>query len=139
MLTPEQIAGESEHSHQAALFAWAALNVKQYPQLKWLYAVPNGFYSTSGQKAKMKAEGLRDGVPDVFLPVPKLSATVNIKEILWCGLYIEMKREKYRNAKDGGCSPEQLEWREHLLYSGYSWCVAYNWEEARNYILEYLK
>lgn len=69
-ITPEQLAKSgSEHGEQSALFAWAADNVEQYPQLKWLFAVPNGFYGDSGQKGKMKAEGLRKGVPDVVLPV----------------------------------------------------------------------
>ena len=59
MITPEQLAAcGSESGHQKALFRWAAMNIATYPQLKWLYAVPNGFFSTPGQKAKMKAEGL---------------------------------------------------------------------------------
>lgn len=134
MILPERIAGETEHSQQAAIFCWAALNIKQYPQLKWLFAVPNGFFSSPGQKAKMKAEGLKDGVPDVVLPWPNFTYGDRGAS----GLYIEMKREKYRNAKDGGCSLEQLEWLDYLNEAGYKAVVCYNWEEARDVIKEYL-
>lgn len=144
-ITPEQLAKSgTEHGHQAALFQWAALNIKEYPQLKWLYAVPNGFYAAdsakgygSGQKGKMKAEGLRDGVPDVCLPVPVKWPNDHL--LRYCGLYIEMKREKYRTAKDGGCSEEQLKWLAYLPAAGYKAVVCYNWEEAVTVIKEYLK
>ncbi len=138
-ITPEQLAKSgTEHGEQAALFQWAALNIKEYPQLKWLYAVPNGFFSTAGQKAKMIAEGLRDGVPDVALPVIKWIVVENVVKIEWPGLYIEMKIEKRRNQKDGGCSEDQLEWLDYLNSVGYKAVVCYGWEEARDRILEYL-
>ena len=126
----------SEHAIQTALFAWAALETKNYPQLKWLYAVPNGFFASSGQKSKMKAEGLRDGVPDLMLPVPK-KAVFNIATT-YHGLYIEMKRDKYRNRENGGCSEDQLKWLAYLNEAGYKAVVCYSWEEARDIILEYL-
>jgi hypothetical protein len=137
-LTPNQLARDSEHSQQVALFAWAALETKNYPQLKWLYAVPNGFFASSGQKSKMKAEGLRDGVPDLFLPVPINLYVQDNSMSMWAGLYIEMKREIYRTRKDGGCSEDQLKWLAYLNEVGYKAVVCYGWEEARDTILEYL-
>ncbi len=137
MLSPEDLAGDSEHSQQKALFCWAALNKHQYQQLEWLYAVPNGFFASSGQKGKMKAEGLRDGVPDLFLPVIKHSFKLG-PDIQFCGLYIEMKREIYRNRKDGGCSEDQLKWLAYLNEAGYKAVVCYGWEEAKKAIEEYL-
>lgn len=147
LITPEQLAKSgTEHGEQTALFQWAALNIKEYPQLKWLYAVPNGFYAAdsakgygSGQKGKMKAEGLRDGVPDVALPVPVFDwDDIRLKYCKYHGLYIEMKIEKRRNQKDGGCSEDQLEWLDYLNKAGYKAVVCYNWEEAVNVIEEYL-
>ncbi len=136
LISPEQLAKSgTEHGEQTALFQWAALNIKLYPQLKWLYAVPNGFFSTAGQKAKMKAEGLRDGVPDVWLPVPRMDWSNN----KYAALVIEMKIEKRRNQKDGGCSEEQLEWLDYLNKAGYKAVVCYSWIEARDTIIEYLK
>ena len=142
MITPEQLAAcGSESGHQKALFCWAALNIATYPQLKWLYAVPNGFFSTPGQKAKMKAEGLRDGVPDICLPVICYHDNrPNVwSEIAFCGLYIELKIEKRRNQKNGGCSEEQLEWLAYLNEAGYKAVVCYSWIEAVEVIKEYLK
>ena len=138
MITPEQLAAcGSESGHQKALFCWAALNIATYPQLRWLYAVPNGFFSTPGQKAKMKAEGLRDGVPDICLPVSYEPFDIQL-ENRYHGLYIELKIEKRRNQKNGGCSDEQLEWLAYLNEAGYKAMVCYGWEEAREAIKEYL-
>ena len=132
MISPEQLAASgTEHGEQTALFAWSALNIKQYPQLKWLYAVPNGFFSTPGQKAKMKAEGLRDGVPDICLPYPRYGT-------MELGLFIELKIEKRRNQKNGGCSEDQLEWLAYLNEAGYKAVVCYGWQEAVTTIKEYL-
>lgn len=133
MITPDQLAASgSEHAIQTALFQQAALEIKNYPQLHWLYAVPNGFFSSAGQKAKMKAEGLSDGVPDIMLPYPKWG------EQHYCGLYIEMKREKYRNYEYGGCSVEQQEWLAYLNEAGYKAQVCYGWREAWDCIVNYL-
>lgn len=134
MITPEQIAKSgTEHGQQAALFQWAALNIKQYPQLKWLFAVPNGFYSTPGQKAKMKAEGLKDGVPDVLLPVrSRWTMGSGWVEFRYNGLAIEMKVGKNKTSK------EQEEWIDHLENMNWQCHVCYSWEEARDKIMEYL-
>lgn len=146
MITPDQLAANgSEHSIQVALFQWAALESKNYPQLKWLYAVPNGFFASSGQKGKMKAEGLRDGVPDLFLPLPTTNQKLYPNEHgdgynykIYHGLYIEMKREIYRNRANGGCSEDQLKWLAYLNEAGYKAVVCYSLEEARDTILRYL-
>ena len=136
MITPEDLCKSgSEHGHQQALFCWASLNIDKYPQLQWLYAIPNGFFATPGQKAKMKAEGLKDGVPDVCLPVPRYDSWLGA---WWHGLYIELKIIKRRNHKDGGCSKDQLEWIDYLTKADYRCHICYGWEDARDKILEYL-
>lgn len=133
MITPEQLAKSgSEHGHQAALFLWAALNKDQYPQLKWLFAVPNGFFANSGQKAKMKAEGLKDGVPDVWLPFIMPHKVHSVITGICCGLVIEMKVKKNKTSED------QDKWIEHLSKHYWKCCVCYSWEEARDRILEYI-
>ncbi len=131
LIRPEDIAGDSESSQQKALFAWAALSVGTYPQLAFMFAVPNGFFATIAQKGKMKAEGLRSGVPDVFLPAQG-------NGIPYLGLFIEMKIEKYRNRKNGGCSGEQIKFMNYATNAGYYCRVCYNWEEARDVIISYL-
>ncbi|SRR6266852_1074709 len=127
MLTPEQIAGDSETSQQQALFAWAGLNQKTYPQLKWLHAIPNA------NSHRMVAEGVRGGIPDVCLPWPKI-----IADYWWHGMYIEMKTQKRRNQKNGGLSEDQIKFIDYARSVGYQVEVCYGWEQARDRIMEYL-
>ena len=77
-MTPGQLAkSDSEAAHQTALFAWAALQVKRWPELRWLHHIPNG--GSRGDDAKsrairggqLKAQGVRTGVSDVSLPVKR--------------------------------------------------------------------
>lgn len=132
IIMPEDLAGDSESSQQKALFAWAALNVGKYPQLAYMFAVPNGFFATIAQKGKMKAEGLRSGVPDIFLPCQGIN-------IPYLGLFIEMKLEKYRNHKNGGCSEQQIDFINYATSAGYYCKVCYNWEEARDTLINYME
>lgn len=68
-----------EDAEQTALFDWA----KHYPVLDWLFAVPNGGKRNKFEAARLKRQGVKAGVYDVFLPVP-------VKP--YAGLWIEMKR-----------------------------------------------
>ena len=123
-VTPEQLAASgSEDGHQAALFCWAAANTAQYPQLKWLFAIPNGGSRHIAEATKMVATGLRKGVPDVFLPWPNYG---------YAGLFIEMK------IKEGKISKDQNEWINYLSNSGYKAIVCWSWEEAKKELLDYL-
>jgi hypothetical protein len=135
LITPEQIAGESEDSHQAAYFAWCGLNQSKYPELKWFHAIPNGGSRHKAEAIKMVATGLRGGVLDIFGPVP--IATELGK--MYAGLYIEMKRENRRKRRDGGLSEEQLEFIAFALRMGYYVDVCYNWIEARDITIKYLE
>jgi len=137
MITPEQLSNpEVEDAEQSALFAWAAINRDKYQMLKWLHAIPNN------NKHRQVATGVRGGVPDILLPWP--SRRLDYQgfpedfKYGYHGLYIEMKIEKRRNHKNGGCSDEQLKWIEYLLSVGYQCHVCYGWQEARDRILEYL-
>lgn len=114
----------TEHAEQAALFDWIAFNQHHYPELKRLYAIPNaGAGAQSGQAGKMKAEGVKAGVPDLFLPLPMRG---------WHGLYIEMK------ALDGTLAPAQVDWLDYLNAEGYAAAVCYGWESARAVLVDYI-
>jgi hypothetical protein len=133
MITPDQLSNpDVEASEQKALMAWAAIARKDYPQLKWLHAIPNA------NQHRLIAEGVRGGVPDVCLPYPVWHNPTEIYKKFYSGLYIEMKIEKRRKQKNGGCSDDQLEWYEYLISVGYQCYVCYGWQEARDRILEYL-
>lgn len=126
MIKPEDLAKSgSEDAHQAALFCWCNLNLHLYPQLKWLFAIPNGGYRDKITAGKLKATGVKSGVPDICLPCPTWTHKI--------GLFIELKVGKNKTSEN------QNEWIEYLKNAGYDVYVCYGWEDARDRIVEYLK
>lgn len=123
-MTSEQLAvSGTESGHQRAVFCWAALNVVKYPELKWMHAIPNGGKRDKITGGVMKAEGVKSGVADIFLPVMRR---------MWSGLYIEMKK------KDGKISTEQKEFGAFVQSQSFGFVVCYSWTDAVNCIQEYL-
>lgn len=120
----------SEATHQKVIFIWAALNTDKYPQLKWLHAIPNA------DSHRQVAEGVRAGVSDLMLPYPT-KAMLDCADC-YSGLYIELKTEKRRNQKNGGCSDDQLKFIDYANSVGYKAVVCYGWLEAVKAIEEYL-
>lgn len=114
----------SEHAIQAAFIRWTNLVIHQYPALENLFAIPNGGlrpykidkqgrrYSAVGRK--MKAEGVKEGPPDLLLLVARLG---------YHGLGIETKRP------GGRLSPAQQDWHERLTREGYFVKTCYSVEE----------
>ena len=107
------------------MFEWAAFQECVWPELRLLHAIPNGGKRDKVTAARLKAEGVKPGVPDVCLPVPRGDTH---------GLYIEMKRRK-----GGSVSADQLKWLDNLMRQGYECHVCRGCEEARQVILDYLK
>lgn len=126
LITPEQLAATgSEHGEQAAVFQWAALNRPTYPELEWLFAIPNGGWRGHIVTAmKIKAEGVKRGVPDMALLQPRGQ---------YHGCLIEMKRET-----KGETSDAQDKWADHLRLVGYSVYVCHGWKAAVAALQDYL-
>ncbi len=138
MITPESLAKSgTEDGHQSALFCWAQINQSIYPQLKWLFAIPNGGYRDKITAGKLKATGVKSGVPDICLPVAVTKYYPN-SHGHFGGLYIELKRPDSVGKKAGFVSIEQHEWLNFLKSQGYAVHVCYGWENARDRIVEYL-
>lgn len=115
----------SEDCEQAWLFQWAKRNEGQYPELALLFAVPNGGHRSKRQGALLKLTGVKKGVPDTFLPVPRGE---------YHGLWVEMKSL----SKSARVSPEQRKWIADLKDQGYRAAVCRGFEAARDEILAYL-
>lgn len=111
----------SEHDHQVAVIKWFDLQYRKHAGR--LFAIPNGGQRHVIVAAKLKAEGVRRGVPDLFLPVP-------LKD--WFGLFVEMKKEK------GRLTPEQQDWIDYLNDAGYCAVVCRGFDEAREAITKYM-
>lgn len=116
----------SEHDEQVALFQWAAIFSGQVAELTLLFAVPNGGQRHKAVAAKLKAEGVKSGVPDVMLPVARGG---------YHGLFVEMKRA---NGVPSDVSDLQAQWHHTLRYRDYQVVVAFGFDQARAAILKYL-
>jgi VRR-NUC domain len=115
----------SEFEHQSILMQWANLQSRQFPDLQWLFAIPNGGYVLSKAAAgKLKAAGLKSGYPDLALDVARGT---------YYGLRIEMKRTQRSRVE-----PHQHEWHLRLIEQGYKVVVCFGWEEARDTLVTYL-
>ncbi len=135
----------SEHDEQKALFQWADSMVAsgRIPELANLFSIPNGAWTRNVAMAvKLKEEGLRNGVPDIFLAVPvlkrisswkklhkKIEAEVNL---FYNGLFIEMKFGTNQ------LTSAQKDWAVRLVFNNYEHCVCYSWVEAVRCIIDYL-
>lgn len=97
----------TEDEEQMAVVEWARLQMGRWPELEWLYHIPNGGKRGKIEAARFKAMGVKAGVPDLCLPVPMGR---------YHGLYIEMKRRE-----GGKLSSDQRRWIEGLRANGY--CV----------------
>ena len=69
-----QIPCPQESAEQTWIFRWAAVMSASHPELKLLFHIPNGGSRNKIEAAKLKAQGVKPGVPDICLPVPWLSA-----------------------------------------------------------------
>lgn len=114
----------SEENEQTFLFRWAAFAEGQYPELSLMYHIPNEGKRSKATGGRLKAQGLKSGVPDVCLPTAHGG---------YIGLYIEMKVKPNRPTEN------QKNWLRALRVAGHLTAVAYDWEEAKNLIEDYLK
>jgi len=138
-ITPEDLAASgSEDGNQAAVFCWAADEViaGRYPQLQWMFAIPNGGSRHIAEATKFVGTGIRSGVPDIFLPTVQPNEKF---KTYYAGCFIEMKAEKRRGQKNGGVEENQIEYMEYLASSGYYCKVCYSWTEARDTLIAYLE
>jgi hypothetical protein len=116
----------NESRSQQAVCQWWAYAWKSFglPCEECLFAIPNGGSRRVVEAVIMKREGVRKGVSDLFLSVPRGIS---------CGLYIEMK------TPDGRIRPEQTKFQEAMMRLGYASMVCRSAEEAIERITTYLK
>ena len=118
----------TEHQEQVKVVQYC--DIKKIP----VFATPNGAHLSGGIKNRamqmnsLKSEGLRAGVPDLFIPLAKHN---------YHGLFIEMKRQK-----GGVVSKDQKAWIEKLNGLGYKAVVCKGAtiaiEEIEHYMKEFI-
>lgn len=99
----------TEHEEQREVVKWFR---RKYGPIR-IFAIPNGGFRSRATAARLKAEGVSPGVPDLFVPFHRL--------------WIEMKR-----VKGGKLSPEQRNWQKYLVEEcGHTWMVCHGAEDAK--------
>ena len=114
----------SEASEQEKVISWCFHHERLYPDLKWMHHCPNGGSRQRLEAIRLKAQGVKAGVPDLHLPIPKGR---------YVGLYIEMKYDK------GTIQKSQKEWIVGMAAAGHYACVCYGYDIAVEVIESYLK
>lgn len=115
-----------EEEEQCALVAWMDAQKQTLPALALAFAIPNGGHRRKAVAGKLKAQGVKSGVPDICLPVAARG---------FHALFIELKRQ---NATASDVRAEQRIWLTKLSEEGYCVRVCYGWEAARRVLLWYL-
>jgi hypothetical protein len=95
-----------------------------YPELKLLHHIPNGGARSKATAGRLKAAGVKAGVPDICLPVPRHG---------FHGLYIELKWGKNK------ATEEQVGWLGDLRAQGYYTAICYGFQPAMDTIIDYLR
>jgi len=133
---PRRRRDDPEHQLQCLAIQWVALRTGRYPELELLHAIPNAARRTKRERGRLLAEGLKAGVWDLFLPVPRCG---------FAGLYLETKIHERRPV--GGkvrmvktsLTPAQRDWQQRVREQGYCCRVYHNLEELEAILIDYLE
>lgn len=111
-----------EHDEQKTFFSYL---LTAYPHVyQHTFAIPNGAHKTYNGRRKFQKEGLKAGVPDLFVALPMNG---------YSGLFIEMKRVNGNNP-----GPQQRTWLNRLSDAGYKCVVCKGCDMAIEAVKEYL-
>lgn len=113
----------TEHAEAVALMKLVKMHEGRWPALRMMFAIPNGGDRHPIVARKMKAEGVKPGVPDYVIPVPSGD---------YIGLAVELK------SLTGYASREQKQWISDLRAQGWRAEVCRGATEAWRVISEYM-
>lgn len=114
----------NEDVEQECLLRWTEFVKGKHPEIRLLYHIPNGGSRNKREAEHLRRQGVKAGVPDLCLPVPRGR---------YHGLFIELK------AKDNTPTQKQKDWLAALDAQGYKTVVCWGWETASELIDEYLR
>ena len=120
-----------EDMEQCALMQWARITRHNGGVIAdWLIAIPNGGKRNAGEAARMKKQGVKAGVSDLFLALPAKR---------FHGLWIEMKAPETNTSPAGKLTQAQLDWLDRMASAGYAAKLCFGWQAAKDTITEYLQ
>lgn len=111
---------EQEHNLQVACVRWFRY---RYPKAL-IFAIPNGGQRNAIVAAKLKAEGVMAGVPDLLIPCARG---------VYHGLFVEMK-----NGKKGRVSEAQSVMMDRLQGEWYKCAVCRSFDEFKATVEQYM-
>ncbi len=111
---------KSEHAEQVTLVS----RIRNFYPDVLVAAVPNGGLRVKTEAARLKAEGVLPGFPDLIIAEPRVG---------YHGLFVEMKR-----ARGGRTSIVQLDVQEKLRRRGYRAVTCAGADEAWDVVEDYL-
>jgi hypothetical protein len=119
------MARQIESVLQQRVMTWWRIVYRQLgvPSERMLFAIPNGGGRDIVTASRLKAEGVRAGMPDLFLAVPRIGRA---------GLFIELKTPA------GRPTPLQREVMAALELQGYGVAMPRSVAETVDVITEYL-
>lgn len=109
-----------EAEEQETFFEWCAM----HKELRWVHAIPNGGSRHPAEARHLKAQGVKRGVSDIFVPIARNGLH---------GLYIEMKRRK-----GGRVSDEQRRFIRDMVAQGYGATICFGADDAIDAVKEYM-
>lgn len=98
----------TEHEMQASIIAECNLRANLDPRWALIFAIPNGGKRSKATAGKLKAEGVRAGVPDLFLPIARGR---------WHGLFIELKVEGRKRSREQSLWHVKLQEQCYAVYT----------------------
>lgn len=122
----------TEHQIQSAIVEWAH-NLKLTSKIiigDYLFAIPNGGNRSLTEGLRLKKEGVKKGVSDLFLAYP---VSFNWGEDWKHGLFIEVKTKK------GKVSVFQSEWINLMKENRYEAVVVRSLDEGIQAIKDYFR
>ena len=123
-MKPRRKPRQLEHAIQKAVIQACRMLEGRYPEVKYLFSVPNGGHRHPAVAAQLKASGTKSGVPDLFLPLPVPGGPA--------GFWLEMK------APGGVVSQNQQDYLRFLAEVGFKVEVHYCAQTAVDSIRAYL-
>lgn len=119
-----QVKTNKETQEQKDLMLWCKYQESKYPELALIFHIVNEGKRSARTGAELKRMGMKKGVPDICLPVPRGQ---------FHGLWIELKADRTKKA-----TKEQREWLIKLSEQGYKAVLCYGADDAVKVIKEYL-
>ena len=114
----------TEHEEQVMFFNHCKAKAMEDPLYELPFAIPNQGKRSYRLANYFKSEGLKAGVPDIFVPIERGG---------FSGLFIEMK------TTSGELSSGQRKWLQRLEKEGYYCVIAFGGKHAIEMLEKYLR